>query len=77
MRRAFLLLPRLQSSSTPALVRPFASSASHPAQPKALDATEDHSRDGMVSASLKKMRLAYASPFLSNECLACIMPWHV
>jgi hypothetical protein len=72
MRRAFFLLPRLQSSA-PALARPFASSASHPAQPDAqADATEDHSRDGMVSAALKKMRLAHTSLFSSNDfSLAC------
>jgi hypothetical protein len=55
MRRALLLLPRLQQCS-PAVARTFSSKASVTLQtPDAeVDATEDHSRESMVSSDLDK-----------------------
>lgn len=55
MRRALLLLPRLQPCS-PAVARTFSSKASVTLQtPDAeVDATEDHSRESMVSSDLDK-----------------------
>ncbi len=70
MRRALLLLPRLQPCS-PALVRAFASSASQTSHATDAqdDAAEDHSREGMVSCCCVKQH----PPMAQCVCLFCMV----